>query len=216
MSRTLLMSTIKVDDGYRMKRIYLFMTAVLFCLSLVFTGQSADAQDILPSPNLQTIKRDLQGRIIQQAEGGYFYSDWYLEIGGEDTKLCDVKVIDRQRKNRDLSMILLAQVRYRNTYFNTTLELSYRLGDNLVWHVNFLRTIDIVPVNPGKYDSCITLSHDNVRTYFTNSSDISLLVGGTVVSYSRKERYIVEVEPFTAYTYVLGNASVDFVIPATY
>ncbi len=200
-----------------MKRIYLFMTAVLFCLSLVFTGQSADAQDILPSPNLQTIKRDLQGRIIQQAEGGYFYSDWYLEIGGEDTKLCDVKVIDRQRKNRDLSMILLAQVRYRNTYFNTTLELSYRLGDNLVWNVNFLRTIDIVPVNPGKYDSCITLRYDIGfnRTCFTNSSDISLLVGGTAVSYSQKERYIVKVEPFT-YNCVYGNASVDFVIPATY
>ena len=155
--------------------------------------------------------------IIQQAEGGYFYSDWYLEIGGEDTKLCDVKVIDRQRKNRDLSMILLAQVRYRNTYFNTTLELSYRLGDNLVWNVNFLRTIDIVPVNPGKYDSCITLRYDIGfnRTCFTNSSDISLLVGGTAVSYSQKERYIVKVEPFT-YNCVYGNASVDFVIPATY
>lgn len=201
-----------------MNRTSIFVTAVICCLSFIFFAFEASAQSYMPSPNIEKIKKDLCGRIIRQVEGGYFSSDWYLEIGDEDTEICDVKILDEERRNRDLLLSLSVKVRYRSTYFDTKLELSYYFGDNATWQVNFLRTIDVIPINPGRYDTCISIEYSSIgngSTYFTNTSDVPLIVGGYRIDNSQRYRFVCKISPFS-YNVVSGEASIDFVIPATF
>lgn len=198
-----------------MNRTSIFVTAVICCLSFIFFAFEASAQSYMPSPNIEKIKKDLCGRIIRQVEGGYFSSGWYLEIGDKDTEICEVKILDEERKNRDLLLFLSVKVRYRSTYFDTRLELSYYFGDNAAWQVSFLRTIDVIPINPGRYDTCISVEYSNGHTCFTNTSDVPLIVGGYKIYNSQRYRFVSELSPFN-YSSVWGEASIDFVIPATY
>lgn len=193
----------------------IFVAAVICCLSFIFFAFEASAQSYMPSPNIEKIKKDLCGRIIRQVEGGYFSSDWYLEIGDEDTEICEVKILDEQRRNRDLLLFLSVKVRYRSTYFDTKLELSYYFGDNATWQVNFLRTIDVIPINPGRYDTCISVEYSYTYTYFTNTSDVPLIVGGYTINGSQRYRFVRKISPFRSES-VLGEGSIDFVIPATF
>ena len=68
---------------------------------------------------------------------------------------------------------------------------SYTLGSNDVWTIDFLESKQINIVKTGKYDNCITFQRRGWSGEFelelTNHCDVSLVVGGVVLSQFENE-----------------------------
>jgi hypothetical protein len=144
---------------------------------------------IPPKPDAEKIKRDLVGRKITEQPDGYHRPDWFWEI--KEGEIREIQMISENRQGNDylfeIRLILQADGGAQEALVN----LTYILHNNDDWTIDFLESKQMNIVKTGKYDNCITIQRKGwtgeYELGFTNHCDVSLVVGGVILSEFRNE-----------------------------
>jgi len=143
-------------------------------------------QTIIPQkPDLAKLKKDLIGRKISEGADGYRGKDWYWEIKSlNDLKNVEIKNEEDRGDDYLLDVYLLLQG--ENTDYEANVKISYVLRQYDDWTIDVITTENMNIVQTHNYDDCITIRLWGLlgehRYEFTNSCDVSLLVGGVALS----------------------------------
>lgn len=194
---------------------------IVICMTLLCWSSALYGDNI---PTNDEIRQDLIGRKVQQVSGGYFGNDWSLDI--TENNLKNIMIIDKAYGAAGNLMLKLSViVVHRQVDCEISLEISYRPDKYFGWRADYIRVIDIVPINTGRYDNCIVanvtgMSSERVLE-LANTSDMPLLVGG-VVRYEYQDewhRFSVIVEPYekkSIGTWIFASVAegrINFIVP---
>lgn len=186
-----------------MMKLIIILTSFFPCLFSLF----ASSQGFLPEkPDVEQIRKDLTGRGFRQVEGGYFGSDWCLEVGDE-SDIASVRIDNIRKQDGNLLYELRLIVKHKSASVEVFADVSYYLASDFKWKIDFVSTKDMIVVNTGKYDKCITSRivgrPGEYALEITNVSDLDLLVGGMV-----RYEYQAEWVRFSVKAEAYGTASV--------
>lgn len=139
---------------------------------------------IPPKPDIEKIKQSLIGRKITEQPNGYHRPGWYWEI--KEGEIKELQIITESKQGNDylfeIRMILQAEGSAHEAFVN----LTYVLGQNDDWTINFLESKQINIVKTGQYNNCITIQRKGwsgeYELEFTNHCDVALVVGGVILS----------------------------------
>jgi len=132
------------------------------------------------SPDIETIKKCLIGKKIQDKHGGYFSdnsglgrNNWLWTIETNEIKNVEVK---QSKKNGDdffLDVLLFIQGKSSTTQYVFDLQIVFVLIGNNNWIADNIVTKDIYLVKTGRSDNCITIEtvENNSRGYWTGSTN---------------------------------------------
>jgi hypothetical protein len=139
---------------------------------------------IPPKPDAEKIKTDLIGRKISDVIGGYHRKDWYWLV--EKDEIQKIDIIDETKLNKDyLYNVLILLESPSGGQQTADVKITYILGNYDDWAIEHLETIDMHIVQTHKYDTCITTENNGWgEISFTNRIDVSLVVGGVLLSYN--------------------------------
>jgi hypothetical protein len=139
---------------------------------------------IPPKPDIEKIKQNLIGRKITEQPNGYHRQGWYWEI--KEGEIKELQIITESKQSNDylfeIRMILQAEGSAHEAFVN----LTYVLGQNDDWTIDFLESKQVNIVKTGQYNNCITVQRKGwsgeFELEFTNHCDVALVVGGVILS----------------------------------
>lgn len=136
-------------------------------------------------PDEARLKQNLVGRRILEQSGGYFGNRWAWQIASID-EVKNIKIEKEEKVGEDYELdVHLVLQKEQGSQYEADLTLICVLGQEDDWKIDFIKTKDIRIVKTGRYDDCITKeikkSYWNNYLQFTNSCDVSLIVGGQML-----------------------------------
>jgi len=140
---------------------------------------------IPPKPDLEKLKRDLIGRKITEQPNGYHRQGWYWEIESPN-ELKEVKIVNATENGADYILDVYLLLQGEANQHEANVRITYILGQYNDWTIEFLETQEINIVKTGKYNNCIISQRKGWSSEyyleFTNQCDVSLVVGGAILS----------------------------------
>jgi hypothetical protein len=139
---------------------------------------------IPPKPNTEKIKQDLIGRKITEQPNGYHNQGWYWKI--EEGEIKEIQIISENKQTDDYLFEVRLILQADGGAYEAFVNLTYVLRQNDNWTIDFLESKSVNIVKTGKYDNCITAQlkgwSGEYYLALTNHCDVSLVVGGVVLS----------------------------------
>lgn len=134
-------------------------------------------------PDAEKIKHDLIGRKISDQPNGYHRQGWYWKI--EEGEIKEFQILNESKQGNDylfeIRLVLQADGSAQEMFIN----LTYILGNNNEWTIEFIESKQVNVVKTGKYDNCVTIQRKGWSGEYylelINHCDVALVVGGEIL-----------------------------------
>lgn len=167
------------------------------------------------TPDIETIKKGLIGKKIQDKHGGYFSDNsaygrntWVWTIETNEIKYVEIKTSKKNGNAFFLDVHLILQAKSSSTQYEFELQIVFVLNENNNWIIDNIATKDIYLVKTNRYDHCVTVetvenrgwtgSSDTKKSYtalnFTNNCNVSLVICGEVLSEGKWKKFYTNIE----------------------
>jgi hypothetical protein len=161
------------------------MKRTLFILvSVIGVALAANAQPRPANPDLTQVKKDLVGRRISDMPDGWHHKDWYWQVKSTD-ELKDVSITKITRNGNDLIYYVHLILQGEANRHEASLRITYILHKTK-WQMEVIETKSMNIVRTNRYNNCIAAQIEGWSGEFelqlTNRCDVSLVVGGTILS----------------------------------
>ena len=168
------------------------------------------------TPDIETIKKCLIGKKIQDKHGGYFENRgggvyfgtaWTWTIETNDIKSIEIKKSDKKGNDFLIDIRLLLQGKSSPTQYIFDLQVLLIMNEKNNWIVDNIVTQDIYLVKTGRYDHCLAIETvENNRgghvifgstgttLNVTNNCNVALVVCGQVLNDGKWGKFHIYIE----------------------
>lgn len=138
---------------------------------------------IPPKPTINKIKKDLVGREFKDKPDGYFSMNGQFFIANDEIQ--NIEILSTEDKNGfyKLNALITLQEKAGSIIYEVDADIIYLLGDADDWTISGFSANSIAVVKTGEYNKYLSTKNDsNAYLKLNNSSDMTLRVGGIILS----------------------------------
>jgi hypothetical protein len=136
---------------------------------------------------VEKLKRDLVGRRISDVPDGYHRKGWYWEIESTND-LKNVKIEKVTKHGDDYLYDVHLILQGKDNQHKAKIAITYIRDRNGRWKIELIETKQLNIVRTNRYNKCITAKRTGwtgeYELNLTNRCDVSLVVGGIIMSES--------------------------------